>query len=230
MRMSERSAGMNLLAEKVKKIEMPDDMRKRIIQKYNQEIELKKYEKNIKRKKGVIGMKIRNKNKFLKKQLPMTAALVLGICITGVTALAATGKLEGFFKDIKNWNGAIVGTSYEQATEEIAVSIEEAGEELSVLVTIINPENPPYSESELFGIGSYRIEDMSGNAIIKESSNEERVMFDNQMSFKIPLVQISSGKYKLVIEQFISEKKADQPLVISGFWECEFEYDNPNLK
>lgn len=230
MRMSERSAGMNLLAEKVKKIEMPDDMRKRIIQKYNQEIELKKYEKNIKRKKGVIGMKIRNKNKFLKKQLPMTAALVLGICITGVTALAATGKLEGFFKDIKNWNGAIVGTAYEQATEEITVNIVEAGEELSVLVTIINPENPPYSESELFGIESYRIEDMSGNVIIKESSNEERVMFDNQMSLKIPLVQVSSGEYKLIIEQFISEKKADQPLVISGFWECEFEYDNPNLK
>lgn len=221
---------MNLLAEKVKKIEMPDDMRKRIIQKYNQEIELKKYEKNIKRKKGVIGMKIRNKNKFLKKQLPMTAALVLGICITGVTALAATGKLEGFFKDIKNWNGAIVGTAYEQATEEITVNIAEAGEELSVLVTIINPENPPYSESELFGIESYRIEDMSGNVIIKESSNEERVMFDNQMSLKIPLVQVSSGEYKLIIEQFISEKKADQPLVISGFWECEFEYDNPNLK
>lgn len=221
---------MNLLAEKVKEIEMPNDMRKRIIQKCNQEIELKNYEKNIKSKKGVTGMKVRRENKFLKKQLPMTAALVLGICITGVTALAATGKLEGFFKDIKNWNGAIVGTSYEQATEEIAVSIEEAGEELSVLVTIINLENPPYSESELFGIGSYRIEDMSGNAIIKESSNEERVMFDNQMSFKIPLVQISSGKYKLVIEQFISEKKADQPLVISGLWECEFEYDNPNLK
>lgn len=44
-----------------------------------------------------------------KKQLSMTAALVLCVCITGVTALIANGKLQGIFKDITNWKGAVVG-------------------------------------------------------------------------------------------------------------------------
>ena len=201
---------MDLLTKKIKEIEMPDDMRKRIIRNCSDI--------------GEAGMKVRKANNIWKKQLPIAAALVLCVCITGVTALAATGKLEGVFKDIKNWNGAIVGTSYEQATGEITVNIEEAGDELGILVSIINPEKPPYSESELFGIQSYRIEDMSGNVIAKENSLEERITFSSQMSLNIPLNEISNGRYKLIIEQFISEKKADQPLIIHGNWECAFEY------
>lgn len=201
---------MDLLTKKIKEIELPDDMRKRIIRNCSDI--------------GEAGMKVRKANNIWKIQLPIAAALVLCVCITGVTALAATGKLEGVFKDIKNWNGAIVGTSYEQATEEISVSIGGVGEELSILVSIINPEKPPYSESELFGIQSYRIEDMSGNVIEKERSLEERTAFSSQMSLNIPLNEISNGKYKLIIEQFISEKKADQPLIIHGNWMCEFEY------
>lgn len=104
------------------------------------------------------------------------------------------------------------------------MSIGGVGEELSILVSIINPEKPPYSESELFGIQSYRIEDMSGNVIEKERSLEERTAFSSQMSLNIPLNEISNGKYKLIIEQFISEKKAEQPLIIHGNWMCEFEY------
>ena len=155
----------------------------------------------------------------------MAAALVLCVCITGVTAMAAAGKLEGFFKDIKRWDGAVVGTAYEQATEEITVSIEMAtDEELDILVIIEEPAKPPYSESELFGIASYKIEDMSGNIVLSEEAFGERVSFNNQMSLEIPLNQIPSGEYKLIIEQFISEKKADPPLRISGNWECEFQY------
>lgn len=230
---------MDLLAKKIKEIEMPDDMRKRIVKKCNEEIrdmkrvernnqeEMKNYKERMTNKnmqKRVIEKPGRIENKFWKKQLQIAAALVLCVCITGVTALAATGKLEGYFKDITNWNGAIVGTSYEQATEEIAVSIDEAGEELNIFVTIKEPEKPPYMDSELFGIGSYRIEDMSGNVIISESSFGERTAFVSQMSIKIPLSDIPNGEYKLVIEQFVSEKKADQPLVIHGNWECEFVY------
>ena len=176
------------------------------------------------RKLGDAGMKRGQTNNRWKKQLPMAAALVLCVCVTGVTAMASTGKLQGFFKDITRWDGAVVGTAYEQATEEIAVSIEEVSDELNILVIIEEPEKPPYLYSELFGIASYRIEDMSGNVIISENSFGERTTFDSQMSFKIPLSGISNGKYKLVIEQFVSEKKADQPLGIRGNWECEFEY------
>ncbi len=49
----------------------------------------------------------------------------MSVCIslTGVTTLAATGTLQGFFKDIMGWNGAVVGTIYEQASDEIELSV-----------------------------------------------------------------------------------------------------------
>ena len=249
---------MDLLVRKIKEIEMPDDMRKRIAENCYKEIELRNpvkdtiseekivsrnrksnakiekkrneikmsIEKCDRSKRGVTRMKVKKENNVWKKQLPFAAALALCVCITGATSLAATGKLQGYFKDITNWNGAITGTTYEQATDEIIVSIGEVTEEISILITIEDSEKPPYRESELFGIGNYRIEDMSGNIIVSESSFAERTSFTSQMSLKVPLEQISNGKYKLIIEQFISEKKADQPLRINGNWECEFEYNS----
>ena len=227
---------MDLLTKKIKEIKMSDDMRKRIMKKcydkMNHNIMMKnelkrdirtndKMEKEMEKTK----MNRKSKNKYVKHPMTAAAALVLCVCITGVTAMAAAGKLEGFFKDIKRWDGAVVGTAYEQATEEITVSIEMAtDEELDILVIIEEPAKPPYSESELFGIASYKIEDMSGNIVLSEEAFGERVSFNNQMFLEIPLNQIPSGEYKLVIEQFMSEKKADQPLRISGNWECEFKY------
>lgn len=226
---------MDLLTKKIKEIEMPDDMRKRIVKKCYDKMNLEIMMKNelkrevrtndeMKQEMGKTKMNKSDKNKYFKHPMAAAAALVLCVCITGVTAMAATGKLEGFFKDIKRWDGAVVGTAYEQATEEIKVSIEEVTNELSVLVTIEEPEKPPYLYSELFGIASYKIEDMSGNIVLSEEAFGERVSFNNQMSLEIPLNQIPSGEYKLIIEQFISEKKADPPLRISGNWECEFQY------
>ena len=204
---------MDSLFKEVKKIEMPDDMRERILEKCYKESNEIKVNKEA---------EMRSKNKFFKRPLTVAATLILCVCVTGVTVLAATEKLQGFFKDITNWNGAITGTTYEQATEEIIVSIGEVTEEISILVTIENSEKPPYSESELFGIGSYRIEDMSGKVIVSENSFAERTPFTSQMSLKVPLEQILNGKYKLIIEQFISVKKADQPLRINGIWEADF--------
>ena len=41
---------------------------------------------------------------------------------------------------------------------------------------------------------------------------------------KIPLNDISEGTYKLVVSKLIGGAKAEQPLVLSGNWECEFAY------
>ena len=96
--------------------------------------------------------------------------------------------------------------------------------ELSVIITIVNPEKLPYKESELFGIKSYRIEDMSGKSVVKDCASDMVSMSREQMIIKLPLENLENGTYKLVIEEFVSEKKADQPLIISGNWECGFEF------
>ncbi len=47
--------------------------------------------------------------------------------------------------------------------------------------------------------------------------------FENgKVTFEIPLDDIASEEYELVINEFIGSKKADQPLPIKGEWECVF--------
>ena len=39
---------------------------------------------------------------------------------------------------------------------------------------------------------------------------------------RIDRIVVASGSYTLLVTAFVSEKKADQPLKISGSWECAF--------
>lgn len=91
------------LAEEVKSIEMPSEMRERILE----HCDMKTEEMTMRKNNG--------KNLFRK---PMVAAAVLAacLCVTGVSAMAATGKLSGFFQDVKGMFGAVTGTTYEQST------------------------------------------------------------------------------------------------------------------
>ena len=102
--------------ENLKEIEMPDDMKNRIVSKCKVELEEQKMSK-------------RKINKFARRPMVAAASLVLCLCLAGATVLASTGKLQGFFKDVKRWDGAVVGTTYEQATDEIAVKITEVKDE-----------------------------------------------------------------------------------------------------
>ena len=67
-----------------------------------------------------------NKNlsvKYFKKPLVAVATFAVCFCFISMAALASTGKLQGFFKDVTNWSGAITGTTYEQSTEEVELSV-----------------------------------------------------------------------------------------------------------
>lgn len=197
------------LAKKVKEIEMPNEMRERILQKCKIEMEENFMSKN-------------KVYRFSKKSMITAASIILCLCITGGTVLAATGKLKGFFKDEKRWDGAVVGTSYEQATDEINVSVIDVTENITLLVEFASPETVPYKEFDSFGIGSYRITDMSGNVVQKESELASVTIVDGKATMHIPVEALACGDYKLVVEAFVGSKKADQQLAMSGYWECEF--------
>lgn len=195
----------NEFVNKIREIEMPKDMQQRIIEKCYMETEKKRMKKMFKR--------------------PMVAAasFALCVCLTGVTALAATGKLEGFFRDIKRWDGAVVGTSYEQATDEVDMKVVNITDELIVEFTMLKPDTAPYSFFEIFGINEYKIVDEDGNMVMENEPVEMSAM-ENKVTLKIPLNTISEGTYTLVVSKLVGSAKADQPLVISGTWECEFTF------
>lgn len=165
-------------------------------------------------------MKNRKNNSFFKKPAAVFAALAVCLSIS-VTALAATGTLRGFFRDITNWQGAVVGTSYEQATDEIDVNVSGNGEELTVLATFVDPQIFPYREVEMLGIAEYCIVDTNGKTV-SEGAAESVEVVNGCAAVSIQLDDLDNGSYRLMISAFVGEKKAEQPLNINGNWECEF--------
>ena len=91
-----------------------------------------------------------------------------------------------------------------------------------MLATFVDPNKFPYRESQLLGIAEYRIMDAEGNVVQEGATDESTPVVNGQVSIILELSDIEAGSYKLVVNSFVSEKKADQPLNISGTWECEF--------
>ena len=200
------------LKDSVNKIEMSDEMRARMIQNCQSKA-LYETERSTMNKYKTNGR--------LKK--PVSVAAVISLCLCLTLAAAAAGT-SGFFKDITRWNGAIIGTQYEQATNEIAVNVISGVNEITVCAFMLNPDIAPYSELETFGIESYQIVDSSGNVIVEGDQTELFTITNSEAEMKIPLDNIAQGDYRLVINAFVGGKKADQPLKISGTWECEFSF------
>ena len=195
--------------ENLKEIEMPDDMKNRIVSKCKVELEEQKMSK-------------RKTNKFARRPMVAAASLVLCLCLAGATVLASTGKLQGFFKDVKRWDGAVVGTTYEQATDEIAVKITEVKDELTLEISMLDSNVAPYSEFELFGVKNYKIIDMDGKNIAEADDENMAELISGKVVVQIPVNNIAEGAYKLIISEMVGSAKADQPLVLSGIWEIEF--------
>lgn len=157
--------------------------------------------------------------------IPRVAAAAIALCfgLTGITVLAATGVMQGFFKDIFRWDGAVVGTSYEDATDELNVSAAYENGNLLVTVIAVDPGVAPYSEIENIRLKSYKIVDASGNTVVENQASDAVDILDGEAKIMISLSAISEGSYQLIVSEFEGGKKADQPLPISGEWKLIFD-------
>lgn len=198
------------MANQMKKIKMTEEMRIRIIQKCIAEIELDKEKEDM--KKNVISN--------FKKPAIIAATLAVCFCLTGITALATTGK--GFFQDKTNWNGAITGETYENATGELAVSTIVKGNVLMVTVDMVKPNVAPYNAISEMRIETAQILNEDGTVVVADIETGTSAIENSNIKFSVPVEQLTEGTYKLVISSFVGEKKAEQPLEIKGNWEYEF--------
>ena len=202
--------GMKEFTQQIKEIEMPEEMKERILTNCYKKLEDEKEYKTMTKK----------SNRFFKKPLATAAAFALCICVGGVTAIAATDK--GFFKDIIRWDGAIIGMVYEQATDEIEIAVTEVADSLTLVATVVDPTMVPYMTFDEMRMGSYKIVDGLGNVVEEGVSNEMLPYENGQITVTIPIKNLESGNYKLLVDTFVGGSKADQPLTMSGNWECEF--------
>ena len=167
----------------------------------------------------VLEIRLRKRRKAF--AVPVAAAAAVVLLIGG----AATAAVQnGYFQNVKRWDGAVVGTQYQQAGGEIQVSADVAGDELTLHAVFLKPDDFPYRAIDEFGLGSYQIADISGKTIIESDEAFFTEIIAGQAEWAIPLEKLDKGTYKLIITSFQGAAKADQPLEISGYWECEFVY------
>ncbi len=201
---------MENLKKEIQAIELSETAKQRILK--NCIEKLTSEQENYSMKKNIV--------KNLKKPLVAAAALTVCLCLTGITAMATTGK--GFFQDTKRFDGAITGQTYQNATDEVLVYAAVEEDVLTVTVEMVKYEIIPYSEIEVLELKNYRVLDAAGTVILENAVPEHVIMENNQVKFQIPAQDLSEGTYKLVLDVLCGSKKADQDLLIYGNWECEF--------
>ncbi|MBQ2942041.1 MAG: hypothetical protein IJD97_07395 [Clostridia bacterium] len=169
---------------------------------------------------------------ILKKTVLIAAVLML--CIVTVTMTPLAKSIKGFFSDIVRFDGAITGTKYENATEEIEVRISEVTPEngnavVRLNLTFENPTEAPFPYIQEVSVSEYKILDSNNKEVIKARVSYEEgdkgTVSEGKVSVNLYLkdTMLKSGEeYKVIIEKMYGHSKADAPLHITGRWECEF--------
>lgn len=229
-----------LLKEEIKEITMPEEMKARIVENCrNAGLKKENYDMKIINIEGKAAIDnsvvekettermVQNKTRMARagkwtRIATVAAAVALCLGLGGVTVMAGSGKLEGFFADVTRWDGAVVGTTYEQATEEIEISVAVNGNSLIVDVVFLKAGEAPYAFLDSVGVHAYSIVNAEGKTLVEGTSNEKAGITDGIVSCELPLDELESGNYKLIITEFVGSAKAEQDLPIKGYWVCEF--------
>ena len=155
-----------------------------------------------------------------------TVAAVVTIC--AITVVSA-GAIKGMFRDVKRWDGAVIGTEYVNATNDIEMNISETKDEyISLDINFENPNEAPFVFLQEVAITDYKIFDNNDKEVLEVNSTVENGIKGNVENGRILLELPTNDKlnsnqnYKLVVNTIYGLAKADQPLEITGTWECEF--------
>lgn len=180
------------IRDAVEKLHMPEDMRRRIAANTCQ------------RKEHTMKKRYRK---------PAVIAAVLTLCLCLPIGTMAAGR-TGHFKDILGWNNAVIGTTYENATEEILVTAARQQDTLVITAVLLKPDSFPYREIETLSIGAYTL-----NGAAQEATDPVSLQ-NGTAVFRIPCTEEPE---QLEITSFVGHKKAEQPLPIKGSWIMENE-------
>lgn len=171
----------------------------------------------------------KNMNKFKNvtwlKRLATTAA-VLAVC--AVTVVSA-GALTGYFKDVKNFSGAIVGTEYINATNDVQMNVLDANDEYITLdINFVNPSEAPFAFIQELAVTEYIVLDQNNNEVFAVNSDAENcstaIIEADGTLIKLPTKYLNNEEtYTLKINTIYGLAKAEQPLKITGDWKCEFK-------
>lgn len=97
----------------------------------------------------------------------VTVVMFFGLIVSN-PSIAST--IKGYFQDIFNWKGAVVGLEYNQATEEITVKVNEPilkSEDVIVPITftVKDAMKPPYTVIQALTLNSFEVVAGSGKIL-----------------------------------------------------------------
>ena len=164
----------------------------------------------------------------------LAIAAVLALCLVTVCMTPLANSIRGFFSDIIRFDGAITGTQYENATNDIKIDVLEVTSEngnviIPLELSFENPSEAPFPYIQEVAVSEYKIVDSNNKEIIKTKLSAEEgdkgTIADGKVLVNLSLndAKLKSGEeYTIVIDKMYGLSKADAPLHITGTWECNF--------
>ena len=164
----------------------------------------------------------------------LAIAAVLALCLVTVCMTPLANSIRGFFSDIIRFDGAITGTQYENATNDIKIDVLEVTSEngnviIPLELSFENPTEAPFPYIQEVAVSEYKIVDSNNKEIIKTkvsaTDGKKGTINNGKVLVNLSLndTKLKSGEeYTIVIEKMYGLAKADAPLHITGTWECNF--------
>ncbi|NEU31942.1 hypothetical protein GN156_14310 [bacterium LRH843] len=158
----------NKVKQELERIEIPQELHKR-----------SKF--GIEQAKSEMKIKSKNKGRLLKGIGGMVAVAILSIGIIVAVNPTLASSIYGYFNDITNWKGAVVGLEYNEATEEIDVQIGELTLKndqyvLPITTTYEYAEKHPFSIADALAIGNFKVISQTGGKISEEQIHVEPII------------------------------------------------------
>ena len=161
-----------------------------------------------------------------KKAIAAAIALVLMMGVIG-TGAAYADTIRGFFVDVKNPIGAVVGTEYNHATDEIAVTATADADAITVTAQLLYPTEAPYAFISEVSLQNVTVTDSSGAKLLTIDETQLAAIDNAAVCIHIPLGTISLSsdeEYTISFDTVVGHAKAEQPLPMSGSWSCNFSH------
>ena len=165
----------------------------------------------------------RRVSRRMKPKFAAAVAVPLMLAIAGTGAYAVSKG--GYFRDETNLFGTVTGSVYENANEEINVSLVYEPETITVKVVFSDPNAFPYREFETISLNEFSVIDQTDGSEVNCGEIVPAMINSGQAEIKIPVGKLKSGSYSVTVSSFLGEKKADQPLEVKGHWSAGIDID-----
>lgn len=165
----------------------------------------------------------RRVSRRMKPKFAAAVAVSLMLAIAGTGAYAVSKS--GYFRDETNIFGTVTGSVYENANEEINVSLVYEPETITVKVVFSDPNAFPYREFETIDLNEFSVTDQTNGSEVSCGEIAPAMINNGEAELKIPVGKLDSGSYSVTVSSFLGEKKADQPLEVKGHWSAGIDID-----